>query len=66
LLGDTEIDCSTAGVIISTVDPLMPLKRPPMVDVPVLTPLARPVLSMVATKGAEEVQATWFERSRVD
>ena len=42
LAGVTAIDCRTAAVTVSTVEPVMPPSVALIVDVPVATPVARP------------------------
>src|SRR5216684_1929418 len=52
--GVTAIDTSTAGVTVSSVEPVMLPLVAEIVDVPVPTLVARPVLLIVATPGVAE------------
>ena len=60
--GVTAIDCSTAAVTVSTVEPVTPLSVALMVLVPLLTPVARPPALMVATEVVAEAHVTWAVR----
>ena len=62
----TAIDCRTAAVTVSTVEPVTPPSVALMVEVPVATAVARPPLVMVATEVVAEAQVTWLVRSCVE
>ena len=61
------MDCSTAAVTVSTVEPVMPPRLALIDDVPIATAVARPcdpdALEMVATEVVAEAQVTWVVRS---
>ncbi len=60
--GVTLIETSDAPLTVNTVEPVAPFKAAVMVDVPPLTPVAKPTLPgallMVATKRFDELQVT--------
>jgi hypothetical protein len=64
--GVTAIAVTIAGVTVSVVAPLMPPSVAVMVDVPVASVVARPVLDIVATVVVADVQPTEEVRSSVD
>lgn len=61
--GTTVRDTSTAGVIVKALVPLMLPDVALIVTEPAPTPLARPVLLIVARVASEELQATVFVTS---
>ena len=65
LAGVTAIDCSTAGLTVSTVEPVTPPSVALIVEVPVATPVASPAAVIVATAGVAEAHVTWLVRSCV-
>ena len=67
LAGVTVIDWRIgAGVTVSIVAPVMPLRLAVMEEVPVATAVASPVAEMVATEGVAEAQVTWLVRFSVE
>src|SRR5205807_6014919 len=58
--GVTAIDCSVAGVTVSTVEPVMLPTVAVMPLVPVVSAVARPVPLMVATLNVPEDQTALF------
>ena len=66
LAGVTAIDCKTAAVTVSTVEPVTPPSVALIVEVPVDTAVARPPLVMVATEVVADAQVTWLVRSCVE
>jgi hypothetical protein len=60
--GVTAIDTSTAAVTVSVVEPVMLLIVALMLDSPVFTAVARPPGVIVATLGADELQAAVLVR----
>src|SRR5271157_219374 len=66
LAGVTAIDCKTAALTVSTVEPVMPSSVALIVDVPVATAVASPPLVIVATEVVAEAQVTWLVRSSVE
>jgi hypothetical protein len=62
LAGETSMETSVAGVIVSVVDPDMPPLVAVIVVVPAVTEVASPcepaALLMAATPAADELQAT--------
>ena len=66
LAGVTAMLCRVALVTVSTVLPLTAPRVAPMLDVPALTPWARPVLPMVAVAVVPEDQVTEPVRSAVE
>jgi len=59
LAGVTEMDDKVAAVTGRVAVPNFPLKVAVMVAVPAATPVARPLLLIVATDAGNELQATW-------
>ena len=66
LAGVTAIDCRTAAVTVSTVEPVTPPSVALMVEVPAATPVASPAAVMVATEVVAEAQVTWLVRFCVE
>ena len=68
LAGVTAIDCSTAAVTVSTVEPVTPPSVALIVEVPGATRgrQARPAALIVATEVVAEAQVTWLVRSCVE
>ena len=64
------IDCKTAALTVSTVEPATPLSVTLIVDVPVATPVAKPCdlaeSEIVATEGVAETHVTWLVRFCVE
>src|SRR4051794_12265173 len=65
VVGEVGVGEAVAEVV-SIVDALWPLKRAVIVEVPGATPVARPVLLIVATAGEADAQVTWPVRSSVE
>ena len=53
-----EIFCNVAAVMVRVAVPVLPLKAAVMVAVPAATPVARPLLLIVATSVFDELQIT--------
>ena len=66
LAGVTAIETRTAGLTVSTVEPVTPPSVAVIVDVPVATPVARPAAVIVATEVVADAQVTWLVRSSVE
>ena len=68
--GVSASDSSTAGLTVSTVEPVIPSSVALIVVGPCPTPVARPcdpeVLEMVATDVAVDAQVTWLVRFSVE
>ena len=58
--GVTAIDTRTGAVTVSGVEPVMPLSVALMLEVPVATPVAKPLAVIVATPEADELHAAVF------
>ena len=58
LAGVTAIDCSTAAVTVSTVDPVTAPNAALIVLVPAATAVANPLLVIVATNGIPDAHVT--------
>src|SRR5579862_3854318 len=58
LAGVTAIDTSVVGVTVNTVEPVTPFSTALMLLVPVATPVARPLLVIVATESVAEAHVT--------
>ena len=66
LAGVTAIDCKTAAVTVSTVEPVIPPSVALIVEVPVATAVARPPLVIVATEVVADAHVTWLVRFCVE
>lgn len=66
LAGVTAIDTSVTLLIVSRVDPLIPLSVAEMVDVPADAPRASPAALIVATAVVAEAHVTWPVRFSVE
>jgi len=65
--GVTAIDCRVAPVTVNPkVLDVTPLNDAVIFEVPVPTPVARPVAEMVATPAAEDAHVTWAEMFEVE
>src|SRR5271169_670932 len=64
--GVTAIDCKAAAVTVRTVEPVTPLSVALTVELPTPTPVARPVVVIVATDVVAEAQVTWLVRLAVE
>ena len=58
--GVTAIDTRVAGVTVNTVEPVMPVSVALMLLVPAATPVARPLLVIVATESVADAHVTWL------
>ena len=66
LAGVTAIDCKTAAVTVSTVEPVTPPRVALMFEVPVDTAVASPPLVIVATEVVADAHVTWLVRFWVE
>ena len=68
--GVTAMDCRVAAVTVRTVEPVIPESAAETVEVPAVTPVARPfdpaALEMVATEVVAEAQVTCVVRFCVE
>ncbi len=68
--GETAIDCKTAALTVSTVELVTPLSVALIVEVPIITPVAKPcdpdAFEIVATEGVAEAHVTWLVRFCVE
>jgi len=62
--GVTAMDCSVAAVTVRVVEPVTPLSVALISEVPVFTPVARPLLVIVATVVVPDDQVTGSPGSR--
>lgn len=63
--GVTAMDINTGAVTINGVEPVIPVSVALMLDVPVETPVAKPLVAIVATPEADELHATVLVRFSV-
>ena len=61
-VGVTAMETSTGAVMVSVVVPIMPLMVAPMVELPVITAVAKPPGAIVATLAGIELHATALVR----